>query len=205
MSATQPNHTSSNVQERLISAAFDLFMHHDYNKVTTRQLAETANTSLSSINYYFGDKQTLYNEMVRQQFSNIESALKSSFTENGGINFELLMMSYHEAHQKNPHFPAFFTRILAFKDGPGYLLLANILDHKRELLGKMIASSQRHQGMRDDVDLDVLRIIMMSLSVFPYLIRDVIHTGEQTDADDALMANIAHCAGELLGSCLYKN
>ncbi|CAA0125289.1 HTH-type transcriptional regulator BetI [BD1-7 clade bacterium] len=205
MSTTRPNRTSSNVQERLISAAFDLFMHHDYNKVTTRQLAETANTSLSSISYYFGDKQTLYNEMVRQQFSDIESALKSSFTENGGLDFELLMMSYHEAHRNNPHFPAFFTRILAFKDGPGYLLLAKILDHKREVLGKMIASSQSHHGMREDVDLDVLRIIMMSLSVFPYLIRDVIHTGKQTDADDIFMTDIALCAGELLNTCLYKN
>lgn len=68
MSEKHTKESKSDVQERLISAAFELFLHNDYHKVTTRQLAKQANTSLSMIQYYFGDKQNLYEEMMRQQF-----------------------------------------------------------------------------------------------------------------------------------------
>ena len=87
------------VQERLISAAFELFLHNDYHKVTTRQLAKKANTSLSMIQYYFGDKQKLYEEMVRQQFKAINLVLENAYSEEQGLDFTSLMLGYLTIHE----------------------------------------------------------------------------------------------------------
>ncbi len=186
------------VQERLIKAAFELFLNNDYNKVTTRQLAKQANTSLSMIQYYFGDKQTLYNTMVREQFRSISQALEQAYSEESGLNFSQLMLSYLEIHQNNPDFPAFITKILAYKNGPGYMLFAEILDNKRELIKKIVKASQSNNQMSKQVDVDVLRIIMMSLTVFPFLIKDVLALSSKSSMEGNLMEKVARFSGALL-------
>ena len=198
MSELNIKNDSKIVQERLIKAAFELFLNNDYNKVTTRQLAKQANTSLSMIQYYFGDKQTLYNTMVREQFRSISQALEQAYSEENGLNFSQLMLSYLEIHKNNPDFPAFITKILAYKNGPGYMLFAEILDNKRELIQKLVKASQNTNHMSQQVDVDVLRIIMMSLTVFPFLIKDVLALSGNTSMEGNLMEKVALFSGALL-------
>ena len=52
MTEIEVNLQEDSVQERLLKAAFDLFLHENYNKVTTRMLAREAKTSLSMIRFY---------------------------------------------------------------------------------------------------------------------------------------------------------
>lgn len=188
------------VQERLLQAAFDLFLHQDYNKVTTRMLARKANTSLSMIGYYFGDKQKLYEEMVKQQFKVIAQALEDSYSEEAGLDFEVLLLKYLEIHAAHPDFPAFFTNILAYKKGPGYLLFSRILDSKRDLIEKLVKESQRNKFLDGNVDIDVLRIIMMSLTVFPFLIQDVLDNSQRMTLDNELFIKVAQASGKMLAS-----
>ena len=193
-----------NVQERLLSAALELFITDDYNKVTTRQIADKANTSLSSITYYFGDKQSLYHEMVRLQFKDIEQALRASFDEKSGLDFEAVLLNYCDIHLRNPNFPAFLTRILAYREGPGYLLLAQILDRKRDLIAQMLEVSKQQHGMKQDIDIDVIRVAMMSLSVFPFLIKDVLQQGVREPFNDETLRSIALNAGKMLNTFCYS-
>lgn len=198
MAEIHMDESSENVQEKLMGAAFTLFLEHDYNKVTTRQIAALANTSLSMITYYFGDKQKLYNAMVRQQFQEIGKALEASADEEKGLDFNKLLLKYLEIHNSYPNFPAFLTKILAYKDGPGYMLLSEILDNKRELLQKIILHSKNKKKISQSVDVDVLRIIMMSLSVFPFLIKGVLEQSDKTSVNNNLMEKVAKLAGGML-------
>jgi AcrR family transcriptional regulator len=54
------------VRERLLKAALDSFLADDYHKVTTRLIAEKADANVSMIRYYFGNKEGLYEEMIRE-------------------------------------------------------------------------------------------------------------------------------------------
>ena len=191
----------SNVQERLMDAAFTLFLECDFNKVTTRQIAALANTSLSMISYYFGDKQKLYNAMVRYQFKEIGDALESAVDEDYGLDFRALLLNYLKIHNNRPNFPAFLTKILAYKDGPGYMLLSEILDNKRDLIQKIITNSQNKNLISQHVDIDVLRIMMMSLSVFPFLIKGVLEHSNKMSVNDDVMEKVARLAGGMLHEC----
>jgi AcrR family transcriptional regulator len=53
------------VRERQLKAALDSFLSDDYHKVTTRLIADRAGTNISMIRYYFGNKEGLYEEMIR--------------------------------------------------------------------------------------------------------------------------------------------
>ncbi|HRD97877.1 MAG TPA: TetR family transcriptional regulator [Rubrivivax sp.] len=50
---------------RLLNAALDCFLADDYHRVTTRLIAERAGANVSMIRYYFGSKEGLYEEMIR--------------------------------------------------------------------------------------------------------------------------------------------
>lgn len=187
-----------NVQARLLKAAFKLFLERDYNKVTTRLLAEQAKTSTYMIQYYFKDKQGLYEAMVRQQFREIGGALEDSYSDEEGLDFQKLFMSYLNIHNKNPGFPAFIIKIITYQNGPGYRLFAEILDAKRDVIKKIINQCQKNQQFGAHVDVDVIRIAMMSLSVFPFLIKGVLEKSEKMTLDEALMNKIALFSGEIL-------
>ena len=72
------NNNKIGVQQRLINAAMQCFLNDDYHRVTTRQIATTANTNVSMIHYYFGNKEGLYEEMIRSTLQPLLDVLESS-------------------------------------------------------------------------------------------------------------------------------
>ena len=197
MSEKHTTESKSDVQERLISAAFELFLHNDYHKVTTRQLAKQANTSLSMIQYYFGDKQNLYEEMMRQQFKAIRLVLENAYSEEQGLDFIKLMLGYLAIHESNPELPAFITKIMTSKTGPGYRLLSKILNNKKDLIEKIVRDCQKNNLMTKEIDTDILRIAMMAMSVFPFLIQEALFHNANMTIKNELMKKIALFSGQI--------
>lgn len=70
------------VRARLLKAALDCFLDNDYHRVTTRQIAELAGANVSMIRYYFGNKEGLYEEMIRDNLQPM--LLKNIFEEQLG-------------------------------------------------------------------------------------------------------------------------
>jgi AcrR family transcriptional regulator len=54
------------VRTRLLKAALECFLADEYHKVTTRLIAEKVDANISMIRYYFGSKEGLYEEMIRE-------------------------------------------------------------------------------------------------------------------------------------------
>jgi AcrR family transcriptional regulator len=57
---------SKRVQDRLLSAAEELFCEHGFDATTIRDIAAAANCNIASVNYYFGGKDKLYTEVWRR-------------------------------------------------------------------------------------------------------------------------------------------
>jgi AcrR family transcriptional regulator len=67
-----------NVRERLIDAAEELFAGQGFDGTSIRDLIAKAKSNLSSVNYHFGDKNVLYEELFRQRLCEMrESRLKA--------------------------------------------------------------------------------------------------------------------------------
>ncbi len=68
---TNVNNSSSDskkaVQVRLLDAAEQLFSEHGFDATSVRDIAAEARCNLASVNYYFGGKDKLYQEVWRRQ------------------------------------------------------------------------------------------------------------------------------------------
>jgi AcrR family transcriptional regulator len=62
---------SKSVQDRLIEAAEGLFCHRGFNETSVRDIAAAAECNVASINYYFGGKDNLYQEIWRRRLAQI--------------------------------------------------------------------------------------------------------------------------------------
>lgn len=60
---------SANTRDRLLSAASRIFADKGYQDATIAEICERAQANIASVNYHFGDKQTLYLEAWRHAFN----------------------------------------------------------------------------------------------------------------------------------------
>jgi AcrR family transcriptional regulator len=56
--------TSDDTRAKLLNAAGALFADKGFESVTVRQICAQANANVAAVNYHFGDKRGLYNEVV---------------------------------------------------------------------------------------------------------------------------------------------
>lgn len=84
MVVSQDNKTNSDsnsnkgVRDRLLNAAEELFCEHGFEGASIRDIAAAAECNIASVNYYFGGKQHLYEEVWRRHLIPMRDARISS-------------------------------------------------------------------------------------------------------------------------------
>lgn len=191
---------SINIADKLVEAGYELFLSTDYNKVTVRQIADRAGTSTSMIQYYFGGKLSLYEEVVKQQLSKIDDVINDCFTAELRLDFPRLMRGVLDITKHSPEFATFFINIATYKNGPGYQLVQKILDARFNNISKLIGESKANNRCNQDVDVNVLRILMMALALFPSLVKDLLNISNYGESEEEVLRKIAETAGQLLNA-----
>ena len=71
----------SSVKQRLLAAAEQLFADNGFDATTVRDIAAAADCNVASVNYYFGGKMNLYEEMWREQLRDLRDVRLDSIEE----------------------------------------------------------------------------------------------------------------------------
>lgn len=58
---------SPEIYDRVLDYAEELFAQHGYDGTTLRQITSAAKVNLAAVNYYHGDKESLYKEVLRRR------------------------------------------------------------------------------------------------------------------------------------------
>jgi AcrR family transcriptional regulator len=125
------------VRERLLKAALDNFLSDEYHKVTTRLIAEKAGANISMIRYYFGNKEGLYEEMIRETLNPLLNVLDGQMlTSIDG--FKDFLWLYYETISKRPEFPKLILKVLALNQGPGRRFIQQLLERGRTRSAKKV-------------------------------------------------------------------
>lgn len=94
--------TDKGVRERLLDSAEGLFCEHGFDGASIRDIAASADCNIASVNYYFGGKEKLYQEVWRRHLMIMRDARIASInkvmSQNGGKpELEDLLRSFAES------------------------------------------------------------------------------------------------------------
>jgi AcrR family transcriptional regulator len=189
------------VQQRLIAAAMQCFLDDDYHRVTTRQIAAAAKTNVSMIRYYFGNKEGLYEEMIRSILEPLLDVLESSLL-SSTEGFTDYFRIYYRTMSENPRFPALVLKVLALNQGPGKRFIHQLLERGRQRGREKIEQLKQQGLVAKQVDADAVRIAFVSLAMMPILIKPVFEQQMEREMDEAFLEQLAALNGQLFSAGL---
>ncbi len=194
--ADTENSTKSAVPDRLIQAALACFLRDDYHRVTTRQIAAEADTNISMIRYYFGNKEGLYEEMIRQTLQPLLDVMDSELLDSTQGLTDYFRI-YYQTMLENPRFPALELKVLAFNHGPGKRFIHQLLERGRRRSRKKIEAFKQQGQVSAAVDPDAVHIAFVSLAMMPMLIKEVFEAHMERPMDADFLDQLAEFNGQL--------
>lgn len=185
----QADTETTGVRGRLIRAARDCFLKDEYHAVTTRQVAARAEANVSMIRYYFGSKEGLYEEMIRETMAPLLDMLDGPLLNTTG-GFEDLLRLYYQTMTRHPEFPKLILKVLALNRGPGRRFVQQLLERGRTQGTRRVEDLKERGEIDAGLDPDIARMSFVSLAMTPMLLKNIFEEqlGREMGADflDAL-------------------
>lgn len=191
MMSEASNRTPDTVQARLLKAAQECFLADEYHKVTTRLIADKAGANISMIRYYFGSKEGLYEEMIRDTLKPLLDILDGSMLSGVG-GFANFLRLYYDTMSAHPEFPKLILKVLALNQGPGRRYILQLLERGRTRGASKVEQLKTAGQIDGAINPDIVRMAFVSLAMTPMLLKEIFEEqmGHAMDADflDALAA-----------------
>lgn len=196
-------HAAEPVRARLVKAALDCFLADDYHNVTTRLIAERAGANASMIRYYFGNKEGLYEEMIRETLAPLLDVLDGQMLASVG-GFADFLRLYYDTMSARPEFPKLILKVLALNDGPGRRFIQQLLERGRTRGARKVADLKADGQIAPGVDPDIVRMAFVSLAMTPMLLKDIFEEQMDRPMDVAFLQRLAEFNGRLFSAGLKE-
>ncbi|MCQ8131009.1 TetR/AcrR family transcriptional regulator [Methylomonas rivi] len=193
------NDISDPVYARLLKAALECFLADEYHKVTTRAIADKAGANISMIRYYFGNKEGLYEEMIRETLKPILDILDSNMMSEVGGLAEYLRL-YYDTMRRHPEFPKLILKVLALNHGPGRRFILQLLERGRTGGARRLEQLKASGQVDCALNPDVARMAFVSLAMMPMLLKDIFEEQMGGHMDEAFLDELAALNGKLLAA-----
>ena len=195
------DNTQDPVHARLLKAALDCFLADEYHKVTTRLIAEKAGTNISMIRYYFGNKEGLYEEMIRETLKPLLDVLDGSML-SSVQGFSEFLRLYYGTMSKRPEFPKLILKVLALNQGPGRSFILQLLERGRTRGAKKVEELKAGGHIDTAIDPDIVRMAFVSLAMTPMLLKDIFEEQMGHAMDETFLDSLAAFNGRLISAGL---
>ncbi len=189
------------VRERLLQAARESFLSDDYHKVSTRLIAERADANVSMIRYYFGNKEGLYEEMIRETLNPLLNVLDGQMLSSVD-GFRDFFRLYYDTMSQKPEFPKLILKVLALNQGPGRRFIQQLLERGRARAAQKVATLKSAGQAAPSLNADILRMAFVSLAMMPMLLKDIFEEQMGASMDAAFLEQLAAFNGHLFSAGL---
>lgn len=193
--------TTEPIRARLVRAALDCFLADDYHRVTTRLIAERAGANASMIRYYFGNKEGLYEEMIRETLNPMLAVLDGPMLASVA-GFTDFLHLYYDAMTARPEFPKLILKVLALNHGPGRRFIQQLLERGRTRGARKVSDLKAQGQIASCIDPDILRLAFVSLAMTPMLLKDIFEEQMGRSMDAAFLEELATFNGHLFSAGL---
>jgi AcrR family transcriptional regulator len=189
------------IRERLLKAALDCFLADEYHRVTTRLIADKADANVSMIRYYFGNKEGLYEEMIRETLNPLLEVLDGPMLDEVK-GFSDFLQLYYDNMSLRPEFPRLILKVLALNHGPGRRFIQQLLERGRTRGARKVADLKDGGQIEHSIDPDILRMAFVSLAMTPMLLKDIFEEQMGRAMDAAFLKDLAAFNGRLFSTGL---
>ncbi len=194
---TNPSPIELPVQQRLLDAARQCFLADEYHQVSTRTIAEQADANVAMIRYYFGNKEGLYEEMIRTTLEPLLEVLDGTMLNSAGGLKDYLEL-YYRTMSTQPEFPKLILKVLALNQGPGRRFIQQLLERGRSRGSKKVAALQATGQIEAGINPDIVRLAFVSLAMMPMLLKDFFEEQIGQPLDEEFLQQLAAFNGHLL-------
>ncbi|WP_367988147.1 TetR/AcrR family transcriptional regulator [Vibrio sp. NTOU-M3] len=156
---------------KLIFHARELFTVMAYDKVSTRLVAQKAGVNSALIRYYFGNKEGLFETMLRETLSPMQITMQALVQESSHQNFIDLMRTYYREMVKVPQFPQLIAQVMHMppSDTQRKLMEKVFMDISKPMQDIIFDKLVDSGVLKPDMDPKLCRISYISLMVFPFM------------------------------------
>ena len=175
---------SISTEEKIIRAADKIFTQKGYAATRTREIAEEAGTNLALLNYYFGSKEKLFRNVVREKLKMLLSAMGPiASDENIPIDQKIKMISenYTQLLLENEDLPLFILNEWPVNKK----LFADLIRETRQHAEPVIEKQLRESGMA--ITLEDLIVNTLGMIMFPFIAKPMILSSGLVQEDQFAM------------------
>ncbi len=168
--AGRPN-SKTDARALLLIAARELFTVMVYDKVSIRLIAGKAGVDSALIRYYFGNKEGLFETMLRETLSPLNERLNKLQQNISQDNLIDVMRTYYREMSKLPQFPRLILQVMNMPESKVQRrLLEKVIDDISKPIQTAMFDKLLENGvLRADLDPRLCRVSFISLMVFPFV------------------------------------
>lgn len=158
-------------EEKIIRAADKIFTQKGYAATRTREIAEEAGTNLALLNYYFGSKQNLFRNVVKQKLKMLLNAI-DPIASNKTIpvveKVRKISEKYTQLMLENEELPLFILNEWSANKN----LFTDLIRETRQHAEPVIRKQLSENGM--DITVEDLIVNTLGMILFPFIAKPLI-------------------------------
>jgi len=167
----------SETRRSLIREARNLFIEQPYTQVSVRKIARNAGVDAALVRYYFGNKASLFEAVLRETIEPMVTAFREALKDKQPDSLEAMTHIYYRTIiSQAPGMPRMVMRILSNpSDTEPFAIMHGVFSRVIDLSREWIQDGLSAAGLiRDDVDPELARLSFVSLTLFPLIAPPVL-------------------------------
>ncbi|WP_105169903.1 TetR/AcrR family transcriptional regulator [Pseudoalteromonas sp. T1lg23B] len=203
--AGRPTKHHDEARAALIKAARDKFVKKPYDKVSIRELADYAGVNSALIKYYFENKEGLYKAMILEVTGQVMANIQTHLSGNEFSTISDVFRSFTQVMKQSPEFPLLMLKEVILNQG---VCRAFFLEQMGNSHLKVIDSVYKHFAalgkIKPNVDPIMFRISLMSMMIYPWYLRELMHKMEGIEYDDKFLEALVEHNTLLMTTGLFQ-
>ncbi len=176
-------------REKLIFHARELFMVMPYDKVSTRLIAEKSDLNIAMIRYYFGNKEGLFETMIRESVTPIQQHMAKFAHANGRESLTELMRFYYKTMLNIPLFPKLIVRMMSMSESsPQREIVEKVFKEIMQPARDFLFDHLSKEGVfREELDPELCKMTFFNLMIFPFIAPSSILNSHGIELNDTFL------------------
>jgi len=189
---------SADIKQAILDAAEERFAASGYAATSLRKIADQVGVNPAMVHYYFGNKRTLLQRVLERSLVPMAAAIAEMKTDEKASAPEvarrlLITMAEH------PSLPALLVREVML---PGGVMQEHFIEKLAPHLGGAVTGllnrEQEESRLRADFNPQISSVMLLSLCMFPFIVRDLAKAVLHVTYDDKGMKELEqHICGFL--------